>query len=132
MIIEFLIRVEISSEMEMIGMRNTCIVITRHYKGKMFGARWSIMQSQMCKIARMMKYEVPSNMNIHKFFPTLEGDSYRKQYGSHTNNNSYSYSSDNARMTSNQRDMLQWQQMVFNKLATQMPQMYQPPHGYAW
>ncbi len=123
--------------MDAIGMKNTCIVITRHYKGKMFGARWSIMQSQMCKIARMMKYTVPADMNIHKFFPRTEGDNYsRRGYRSQQSsydNNGYTYNNDG--MRNDQRELLQWQQMVFNKLATQIPQMpqtYQPSFGYSW
>ncbi len=125
--------------MEMIGIKNVCVIIARHYNGKMFGARWSIMQSQMSRIAKKMGYSIPSNMNIHKFFPRVESasnQSYNHQhsrYPSYDMDNSYGHeiNSNDAWMSDNQRELLRWQQMVFNKLATISPR-HQPSASYNW
>ena len=95
--------------MEMIGMRNTCVIITRHYRGQMYGARWTIIQSQMSQMARMMGYTVPTHMNIHKFFPRSDdkfsSSRRRQQYPPYNRSDNYGYSQ-NSLMSDNQRELL--------------------------
>ncbi len=123
---------------DIIGMKNVCVVITRHYKGKMFSGRWSIMQEQMSKIASLMGFRVPQSMNIHTFFPNLRNDSTHKGQGYNPapprfsiNKSAKDQMSDRgtSNFSSNQWNLLQWQLMMQNKLLSLCGQNV-TPEGY--
>ncbi len=107
--------------MDIIGMQNSCVIISRHYKGKMFAGRWTVIQEQMSKVARLLGYSVPSSMNIHTFYPRLginsKPESRREEYRiqppifmSDRNQSAF-------QMTSDQWNMLQWQLLMSDKLS---------------
>ncbi len=65
--------------MNKINMENCIIVITRHYTKKIFEARWTAIQDQLCKVASKMEYNIPHDLDIHSFTRTMHYGSYEKR-----------------------------------------------------